>query len=294
MPWLSKPALWPNAATGIGLKHQHEGDILASRPRVDFFEIHAENYMVDGGPALERLTDIRRHYLLSLHGVGLSLGSTSRPDPRHIERLTRLVTAYRPGRISEHLAWSVLDGHYYNDLLPLPLTEPSLAVVVRNVDIMQQALGQRVLIENPSLYVRLEDNTLDEADFLTELVARTGCGLLLDINNAYISALNIERDLETYLNALPWDAVDEFHLAGHSLDTAADPPLRIDDHGSPVSEVVWSLYSRLSRRRPDVPTLIEWDTRVPTLAHWLEEVELARQHHAGAQVSRGTTHALTG
>lgn len=294
MPLSSEPTTWPNAAIGIGLKHQHEGDILASRPGVDFFEIHAENYMGDGGPALERLADIRRHYPLSLHGVGLSLGSTSRPDPRHIERLSRLVTVYRPGRISEHLAWSVFDGHYYNDLLPLPLTESSLAVVARNVDIMQQALGQRVLIENPSLYVRLEDNTLDEAEFLTELVDRTGCGLLLDINNAYISAHNVERDLETYLNALPWNGVGEFHLAGHSLDTAADPPLRIDDHGSPVSEAVWALYARLSRRRPDVPTLIEWDTRVPTLARWLEEAELARQHHAAAQTSRGKTHALPG
>lgn len=267
---------WPSGAIGIGLKHDHVEALLTRQRPVDFLELHAENYMGAGGPVRERLHAIAGRYPLSVHGVGLSLGGAERPDSSHLARLARLVDELRPGLVSEHLAWSRLDGHFYNDLLPVPLTEESLAVVARNVDEVQQALGRPLLIENPSLYVRLDANTLDEADFLAELVARTSCGLLLDINNAYISAHNLGRDLDAYLAALPWDAVGEFHLAGHSLDTAVDPPLRIDDHGSPVSEAVWALYARLAARGPDVPTLIEWDTRVPTLERWLEEAERAR------------------
>lgn len=282
------PPLAPGAV-GIGLKPQHVEALLAAPRATDFLELHAENHMADGGPARERLHALAGRYPLSVHGVGLSLGGAERPDPTHLARLVRLVEATRPALVSEHLAWSRLDGDCYHDLLPVPLTEESLALVARNVDIVQQALGRRLLIENPSLYVRLDLNTLDEADFIKELVARTGCGLLMDVNNAYISACNLGRDLEAYLAALPWHAVGEFHLAGHSLDEAVDPPLRIDDHGGPVSETVWALYRRLVPAAPDAPTLIEWDARVPTLARWLEEADRARDLRLHGQATRPMT-----
>lgn len=272
----------PPDAVGIGLKPRHVEALLAEPRATDFLELHAENHMSDGGPARDRLQALAERYPLSVHGVGLSLGGAERPDPAHLARLVRLVDTMAPALVSEHLAWSRLDGDCYNDLLPVPLTEESLALVARNIDIVQQALGRRLLIENPSLYVRLAMNTLDEAEFLAELVIRTGCGLLMDVNNAYISAHNLGRDLDAYLAALPWEAVGEFHLAGHSLDEAVDPPLRIDDHGSPVDEAVWALYRRLASAAPDAPTLIEWDTRVPTLERWLEEADLARAQRLAA------------
>ncbi|MCK2184508.1 DUF692 domain-containing protein [Halomonas getboli] len=275
------PPLAPTAV-GIGFKPQHAQALLAASRAADFLELHAENHMAAGGPAREELLELAKRYPLSVHGVGLSLGGAERPDPAHLARLVELVNRLSPALVSEHLAWSRLDGHCYNDLLPVPLTEESLALLVRNIDIVQQALGRRLLIENPSLYVTIPINTLDEADFLTELVTRTGCGLLLDLNNAYISAHNLGRDLDTYLAALPWHAVGEMHLAGHSLDTAVEPPLRIDDHGSPVTEAVWSLYRRWASAAPEAPTLIEWDTKVPTLERWLAEAELARTHRARA------------
>ncbi|CBV43538.1 DUF692 domain-containing protein [Halomonas elongata] len=277
----------PWAAQGIGLKHQHVAELLAQRADVDFLELHAENHMSAGGPFRDDLAAIAERYPLSVHGVGLSLGSAEPLDTAHLRRLVRLVDELRPALVSEHLAWSRLQGDCYNDLLPLPLTEESLAVVVRHVDETQQALGRRLLVENPSLYVHL-DNTLEEADFLAELVDRTGCGLLLDINNAYISAHNLGRDLDAYLTALPLSAVGEFHLAGHHLDTDVTPPLRIDDHGSPVSDAVWQRYAQLSRWLPQVPTLIEWDARIPALSRWLEEVDLARFHHSAHRVPAAT------
>lgn len=268
----------PTGAQGIGLKHRHVPELLSRHADVDFLELHAENHMSAGGPFRDDLAAIAERYPLSVHGVGLSLGSAEPLDTAHLHRLVQLVDELRPPLVSEHLAWSRLQGDVYNDLLPLPLTRESLAVVTRHVDATQQALGRRLLVENPSLYVHL-DNTLGEAEFLAELVERTGCGLLLDINNAYISAQNLGRDLDAYLDALPLSAVGEFHLAGHHLDTEAVPPLRIDDHGSPVCDAVWQRYAQLSRWLPNVPTLIEWDTRLPSLSRWLEEVDLARHHH---------------
>lgn len=269
------PAL-PPGALGIGLKAQHIPTLIEHHANVDFLELHAENYMSAGGPQQDDLAAIAERYALSVHGVGLSLGGVERPNPDHLKRLTQLVDRLNPAMVSEHLAWSRLENTCYNDLLPLPLTEESLTLVARNIDATQQALGRRLLVENPSLYVRL-DNTLKEADFLSALVQRTGCGLLLDINNAYISAYNLERDLDAYLSGLPLAAVGEFHLAGHSLDTASTPPLRIDDHGSPVCDAVWSRYVDLAADLPSIATLIEWDTRVPTLSRWLEEVATARR-----------------
>ncbi|QFT84035.1 hypothetical protein FIU88_03500 [Halomonas sp. THAF12] len=282
----------PPGAVGIGLKPQHAPALLAAPRRADFLELHAENHMSAGGPDRERLQALAERYPLSVHGVGLSLGGAARPDAAHLARLARLVDRLQPALVSEHLAWSRLDGDCYNDLLPVPLTEESLALLARNIDIVQQALGRRLLIENPSLYVTIPINTLDEADFLTELVARTGCGLLLDLNNAYISAFNLNRDLDAYLGALPWHAVGELHLAGHSLDTAVDPPLRIDDHAGPVTEAVWSLYRRWAPSAPEAPTLIEWDAEVPTLERWLEEAERARAHR-DADLPAASTATLT-
>ncbi|GED21171.1 MNIO family bufferin maturase [Halomonas halmophila] len=271
----------PRAAQGIGLKPRHMAELIAERADIDFLELHAENHMSAGGPMRDDLAAIAARYPLSVHGVGLSLGSAEPLDDQHLARLVHLVDELNPVRVSEHLAWSRLEGDFYNDLLPLPLSEESLEVVARHVDTTQQALGRQLLVENPSLYMAL-DNTLSEADFLTELVRRTGCGLLLDINNAYISAENLGRDLSDYLSALPLSAVGEFHLAGHSLDTEATPPLRIDDHGSPVCEAVWQRYAQLTDALPAVPTLIEWDTRIPSLPRWLEEAALARHYHASA------------
>ncbi|WP_081694633.1 DUF692 domain-containing protein [Halomonas huangheensis] len=269
-------------AIGIGLKHQHAETLLEIDRGPDFLELHAENYMNAGGPAQERLQALARRYPLSVHGVGMSLGSAEGIDTRHLERLRQLVDTLRPILVSEHLAWSRLDGHSYNDLLPVPLTEESLNLLCANIDCVQQSLGRRILVENPSLYVCLDGiNTIREVDFLNLIVERTGCGLLFDVNNAFISASNLGRDLGNYLADIPWHAIGEWHLAGHSLDEQASPPLYIDDHGSPVSDVVWRLYRQVIRMAPEVPTLIEWDNNVPALDRWLQEAELARRERCG-------------
>ncbi|WP_261395033.1 DUF692 domain-containing protein [Halomonas sp. DP1Y21-3] len=286
----SLPAPQPMAANavGIGLKFQHMQALVhlahsaqsAHVPQApDFLELHAENYMNAGGPLQDRLDELARCYPLSVHGVGLSLGSAEGIDPAHLERLARLVDHLNPALVSEHLAWSRLDGHSYNDLLPVPLTEESLRVLGDNIARTQDRLGRRLLVENPSLYVSL-DNRFSETEFLQRLVDTTGCGLLFDVNNAYISAANLGRDLDAYLDEVPWAAVGEWHLAGHSLDAAGE--LYIDDHGSAVSEPVWQRYRQVLARRPGLPTLIEWDNRVPTLERWMQEVDLARQHQHAA------------
>lgn len=281
LPHQHQPDLIPGAI-GIGLKHQHADALLEIDSGPDFLELHAENYMNAGGPVQERLLSLAARYPLSVHGVGMSLGSAEGIDPRHLERLKQLVDTLQPALVSEHLAWSRLDGHSYNDLLPVPLTEESLDVLCANIDCIQQRLGRRILVENPSLYVRLDAiNTFTETDFLDRIVERTGCGLLFDVNNAFISAANMERDLGCYLADIPWHAVGEWHLAGHSLDEQASPPLYIDDHGSPVTDAVWHLYQQVIRLAPQIPTLIEWDNNVPSLTRWLEEADLAhRQRHA--------------
>ncbi|MBY5924528.1 MULTISPECIES: DUF692 domain-containing protein [unclassified Halomonas] len=270
----------PLAAMGIGLKFQHLQELAALESGPDFLELHAENYMNAGGPVQEQLAVLSRRYPLSVHGVGLSLGSAEGIDPEHLKRLTTLVDQLKPALVSEHLAWSRLDGHSYNDLLPVPLNQESLRVMCDNVARTQDSLGRQLLVENPSLYVRL-DQTMSETQFLQALVEATGCGLLFDVNNAFISAANLNRDLDSYLQEVPWHAVGEWHLAGHTQDSTSD--LYIDDHGSPVADPVWQRYRQVARLRPELPTLVEWDNRVPPLSRWLEEVALARRHHASAQ-----------
>ena len=223
--------------TGIGLRASHVSEVMATRPPAGWLEVHAENYM--GGAALRTLEILREHYPIAVHGVGLSLGRADDLDERHLARLQRLVERIDPMIVSEHLSWSQVGGAYLNHLLPLPYTEESLAVVSRHVDQVQARLGRRVLVENPSSYLRFRHSPIPEPEFLCELVRRTGCGLLCDVNNVYVSAHNLSFDPAAYLEALPADAVAEIHVAGHAVNDADGRTVLIDDHGSPVVEEVW-------------------------------------------------------
>jgi uncharacterized protein (UPF0276 family) len=260
--------------TGIGLKAQHMAEILETRPALGFLEIHAENYMGDGGAPHRWLSAIAEHYPLSVHGVGLSLGGAQPLDLDHLEKLASLVAQYEPRLVSEHLAWSVMGGHYLNDLLPIPYDEESLALVAAHVEQVQDRLGRQILIENPAVYVAF-DGTLAEPQFLAELARRTDCGLLLDVNNIYVSHHNVGLEIEPYLDTLPRQAVGEIHLAGHHVRKIGDAEIRIDDHGSAVCAEVWNLYRQAVARFGAVPALIERDSDIPALSALLEEVETA-------------------
>ncbi|MDE2082780.1 MAG: DUF692 domain-containing protein [Burkholderiales bacterium] len=260
------------ARAGVGLKPEHFRDVLALRPDIGFFEVHAENYMVDGGPFHHFLGRIREHYPLSLHGVGLSIGGEAPLDEAHLDRLARLIDRYAPASFSEHLAWSSHGGVFFNDLLPLPYDRPTLDRVCRHVDRVQEHLQRRMLLENPSTYLEFESSTMSEADFLREVLRRTGCGLLLDVNNVHVSCINHGRDAQAYIDALPLDAVGQVHLAGFAQDRdAAGAPLLIDSHGAPVDDAVWRLYAQLIRRTGSLPTLLERDNDVPALDVLLAE-----------------------
>lgn len=254
------------ARAGIGLRFRHHRTVVETRPKVAWFEVHAENYM-GGGASPAILDAVRRDYPVALHGVGLSLGSAEGPDPGHLERLRGVVERFQPGLVSEHLAWSVVDGTFLADLLPLPMTDEALAVVSRNVDQVQTALKRRILIENPSSYFRYRHSTVPEWEFLAALAQRAGCGLLCDVNNIHVSARNHGWSGSAYLAALPKDVVGEIHLAGHTerpLDGGRT--LCIDDHGSRVAPAVWGLYAEALARFGPIPTLIEWDTDIPDFA----------------------------
>jgi uncharacterized protein (UPF0276 family) len=271
---------------GIGLRDPHVAEIIATPPPVGWLEVHVENYL-GGGPAPRALDAIRRAHPVSLHGVGLSLGSAEGLDRRHLERLVALVRRIEPALVSEHLSWSIAGGAYLNHLLPLPYTEESLALVCRHVSQAQEALGRRLLIENPSSYLRFRHSPIPEAEFLGELARRTGCGLLCDVNNVFVSCRNLEQDPAAYLAALPSGAIGEIHLAGHSSNDVDGRILLIDDHGSRVAPAVWELYGQVVSRIGPRPTLIEWDTDIPELAVLLEEAAhadrvLERRGAAGA------------
>ncbi|MBL8349700.1 MAG: DUF692 domain-containing protein [Burkholderiaceae bacterium] len=267
------------ARAGIGLKPQHFREVLASRPDVGFFEVHAENYMVDGGPFHHFLGRIREQYALTLHGVGLSIGGEAPPDEAHLDRLDALIRRYQPALFSEHLAWSGHGGVFFNDLLPLAYDRATLARVCEHIDRVQQRLRRRLLLENPSTYVEFAASTMDEAGFLREVVRRTGCGLLLDVNNAHVSCVNHGRDPYAFIAGLPLQAVGQIHLAGFSRDRdAAGAPLLIDSHGAPVADEVWALYADvIARLGPGgaLPTLLERDNDVPPLAALLAEARQA-------------------
>jgi uncharacterized protein len=268
----------PANAAGTGLKPEHAEDIFGQPRQVDFFEIHAENYMGRGGPPHDLLRRIRADYPLSIHGVGLSIGGTAALDRGHLARLKRLIAVYQPALFSEHLAWSTHDGVFLNDLLPLPYNEISLAHVCAHVDQVQDSLGMKMLLENPSTYVAFGATTMTEIQFLSEVAQRTGCGLLLDVNNVHVSAVNHGFDATAYVDAFPMQHVGEFHLAGFAEDRDSEGArLLIDDHGRPVSNVVWDLYCRALARICPAPTLIEWDNDVPPFDTLAGEVARARQ-----------------
>ena len=262
------------SGAGIGLRAPHVGELLATRPAVPWLEVHPENYM-SGGPALVLLEAVRREYPVSLHGVGLSLGTAEDIDARHLSRLRSLVDRLEPCLVSEHLSWSTAGGAYLNHLLPLPYTDETLGVVADHIDEVQNALGRRILIENPSSYLRFRHSSMAEPHFLAELARRTGCGLLCDVNNIYVSAWNVGLDAGSYLDALPVPAIGEIHLAGHAANDADGRTILIDDHGSPVTAPVWKLYQRALERFGSVPTLIEWDTDLPELSVLLGEASVA-------------------
>jgi uncharacterized protein (UPF0276 family) len=242
---------------------------------VAWFEVHTENYMGGGAP-LRYLEAIRRDYPLSLHGVGLSLGRVDGLDAAHLDRIARLAARVEPGLVSEHLSWSVSDGNYLGDLLPLPLTEEALDVVCDNVDRFQQALRRQILVENPSSYLRYRHSTIAESEFLVAVARRTGCGILCDINNIFVSAENHGWDAHAYLAALPPVEVKELHLAGHTVKQLSDGAvLRIDDHGSPVEPAVWALFRRAVLRFGARPTMIEWDSNIPPLEVLVEQADQA-------------------
>lgn len=251
--------------------------MLEDKPPVAWFEVHSENYM-GGGTPLRYLDAIRRDYPLSLHGVGLSLGSADGLDERHLTRLRQLVQRVEPDLVSEHLSWSAAGGTHFAELLPLPLTEEALSLVCRNIELAQDFLGRPILVENASSYLRYRHSTIPESEFISAVAARTGCGILCDVNNIFVSASNHGFDALRYLRTLPRDRIGEIHLAGHTLREFGDGrSIRIDDHGSRVCPEVWALYAEAMALFGPVPTLIEWDTGVPALAVLLEEAAKAQR-----------------
>lgn len=286
------------ARTGVGLKQQHYEDLLsapsdAGGPEVGWLEIHAENYMGDGGPPHHYLGRLREIYPLSLHGVGLSIGAAGPLDRDHLRRLRAVADRYEPGLFSEHLAWSTHGDAYFPDLLPVPYTEESLTRVAGHIDEVQEVMGRRLLLENPSTYLAFETSTMSELEFLGEIVRRTGCGLLLDVNNVLVSATNQGTSAEAYIDGFPLRAVGEIHLAGHDEDRdEAGSRLLIDTHDRPVADPVWALYRRVIERTGPVPTLIEWDSDVPDWATLLQEARHADA--VMATVMEARRHVLAG
>ncbi|MEQ8355381.1 MAG: DUF692 domain-containing protein [Kiloniellaceae bacterium] len=264
------------ARAGVGLKAQHYDAVLGERPDVGWFEVHAENYMGAGGPPHHYLAAIRRDYPLSLHGVGLSIGADGPLDEAHLARFRTLVERYEPGLVSEHLAWSTHNGVFFNDLLPVAYTAEAVARVSEHIDRIQEVLGRRILLENPSTYVAFENSEMSELDFLRTVVLRTGCGLLLDVNNVLVSATNQGYGADDYIDGFPLDSVGEIHLGGHARDRDdAGDSLLIDAHDRAVNDKVWALYARTIARGGAKPSLIEWDNDVPAWRMLFAEMRTA-------------------
>ena len=262
---------------GVSLKAQHYQPVIEQRPSIGWFEVHPENYMGAGGPPLGYLERIRRDYPISLHSVGTSLGSHLPLDRDHLGALKGLVDRFEPGIVSEHLSWSHGREWYTHDLLPLRYTEDALNKVVEHVDQVQEALQRKILIENPSTYLQFRDSEMTEQAFLVEAARRSGAGLLLDINNVYVSCCNHDWDIEAYLSAIPANLVGEIHLAGHTVQAMSRGTLRLDDHGSAVCDEVWKLYKNCIETLGPVPTLIERDSNIPEFAELLGESIIADQ-----------------
>jgi uncharacterized protein (UPF0276 family) len=264
------------ARAGVGLKADHYRTIIETRPDMGFFEVHAENYMGAGGPPHRYLTAIRENYPLSLHGVGLSIGAGRPLDLAHLLRLKALIERYEPALFSEHLAWSSHGASYLDDLLPAPYTDETLAHVCEHIDQVQTTLGRQMLLENPSTYLRFRESTWREPDFIREIVRRTGCGLLLDVNNVHVACTNQQWDAQGYIDDFPLDHVQQIHLAGHSRQVdEKGRPLLIDSHDQHVDDQVWHLYRQVIERIGPMPTLIEWDANVPAWPELKAEAMMA-------------------
>jgi len=264
---------------GVGFKPEHFQEIQDSLASNLWLEVHAENYMSKGGPRLKMLDRLRQDFAISVHGVGLSIGGASPLDQEHLSRLKTVLDRFQPAEFSEHLAWSTHSTGFLNDLLPLPYTDESLNIIAEHIDQVQEYLGRRMLLENPSSYLAFEDSTYTETDFLREIVNRTGCGLLLDVNNVFVSSKNLGLDPQTYLQDFPMNVVGEIHLAGHSVETIEDDAvLRIDDHGSEVIDEVWALYDQVLKENGVFPTLIEWDTNIPDWKILKSEADCAQNY----------------
>ena len=256
-----------SSRAGVGLKLEHAADVLNGGHGVGFFEVHAENYMGAGGEPHRVLSRVRESFALSLHGVGLSIGGADPICEIHLDRLRRLIERYQPALFSEHLAWSSHGGSFLNDLLPLPYNLATLQRVCDHIDLVQEKLRTRLLLENPATYLLFEESTMSEAEFIRSVAARTGCGLLLDIGNVYVSAVNHGFEPMAYIDAFPIDAIEEIHLAGFAVDRDdGGTPLLIDSHGCEVAEVVWALFQRTIARTGPIATMIEWDNDVPAFA----------------------------
>ena len=288
--WSHSPQLPLSGKAGIGLRAPHLAEFMASPPDVGWVEVHPENYM-GGGPALRALERVRADLPVSLHGVGLSLGSADGLSERHLARLGSLIERLEPALVSEHLSWSVVEGNYLNDLMPLPYTEESLALVAGHIGFVQDRLRRRILIENPSSYLRYRHSTIPEPEFLAALVGLTGCGLLCDVNNIYVSGRNLGFDPARYLAALPAESIGEFHLAGHHVNPVGESEILIDDHGSEVAGPVWALHRQALAFIGPRPTLIEWDCRIPPLPVLVAEAAKADGFAAECLRERGDDRA---
>lgn len=263
------------AESGIGLRGSHHAEFLTSRPDIAWIEVHSENYLATGGTAFEALERVRQHYPVSLHGVGLSLGSAEPIDKAHTARLKQLVDCIEPAVVSEHLSWGTIEGRHSNDLLPLPFNEEALTAVCNNIDAVQTRLKRKILIENISAYLKFGQSEMSEWEFLVEAARRSGASVLLDINNIYVNAINHRFNAEDYLAAVPADLIEEIHLAGHSLQDFDGFTILIDTHDGPVCDEVWQLYESALTRFGPRPTLIEWDAKLPPLTTLLDEAAKA-------------------
>ncbi len=266
------------AQAGIGLRAPHVARVLRERPAIPWLEVHSENYFAAGGAAHHALEQIRADYPLSFHGVGLSLGSADRLDDAHLRRLRALVDRYQPSLVSEHISWGAIDGVHSNDLLPLPHTREAVELLVSRITQVEDALARPILIENISTYLRFRADQMPESAFVAEVVRRSGCGLLLDVNNVYVNSVNHGFDAHDYLSAVPAQCVREIHLAGFTRKEGLSAPLLIDSHDHAVAEEVWTLYRSALRRFGPRPTLIEWDARIPALETLLAEAERAANY----------------
>lgn len=285
------------ASAGVGFKHTHLDAILADTDPVGFLEVHAENYMGDGGFPHRALERVRQDYPLSLHGVCMSIGGPQPLSADHLMRFKALVDRYEPALISEHLAWSTHDEVFMNDLLPLPYTQATLDHVCEHIEHMQDFIGRQMLLENPSTYVVFENSTMSETDFIREIVSRTGCGLLLDVNNVFVSATNHGFSPMSYLMDYPMEHVGEIHLAGHAVQEDDEgEPLLIDSHDAPVADAVWDLYSIVVKQAGPIPTLIEWDSDLPEWPVLRSEAAAADRilDDAAHSFMMGKSHGRTG